>query len=334
MLKKNDYSPSITSLKNLNIHYTLDFPSEVYTLVQLESGLILIGLGDGSIYFYKVENITKHFFILKADENPILNIIELKNGSIVCTTNAPSICTISEHPQNKNEYQVEKRINTKSQGKQINKIIELDNEKLISVDNAYISLWSNKFDLIKEKKINSPIIDVIELNKKKFVCAMPMKKCVRYYENENLNQKYEIKNIKFIQNVEFNNIFCILNDELLFIGGCFGCIYLVNVKYNEFVANVKLGDERQIITSVYNLSNGDLLCGGSLVIDDSNKVVDVVSDLIQYKYKQYQNYFREIYRKKGIHSNIIRDLKEIINYKKMKEIITISLDGKVILLNE
>ena len=111
-------------------------------------------------------------------------------------------------------------------------------------------------------------------------------------------------------------------------------IYLVNIKYNEFVANVKLGDERKIITSVYNLPNGDLLCGGSLVIDDSNKVVDVVSDLIQYKYKQYQNYFREVYRKKGIHSNIIRDLKEIINYKKMKEIVTVSLDGKVILLNE
>lgn len=334
MLKKNDYSPSITSLKNLNIHYILNFPSEVYTLVQLENGLILIGLGNGSIYFYKVENITKHFFILKADENPILNIRELKNGSIICTTNAPSICVISEHPQNKNEYQVEKRINTKYQGKQINKIIELENENLISVDNVYISLWSNKFNLMKEKKINSPIIDVIELNKKKFVCAMPMKRCVKYYENENLNQKYEIKNIKFIENIEFNNIFSILNDELLFIGGCFGCIYLVNIKYNEFVANVKLGDERQIITSVYNLPNGDLLCGGSLVIDDNNKVIDVVSDLIQYKYKQYQNYFREIYRKKGIHSNIIRDLKEIINYKKMKEIVSVSLDGKVILLNE
>ena len=63
-MKKNDYSPSITSLKNLNIHYTLDFPSEVYTLVQLESGLILIGLGDGSIYFYKVENITKHLYVI------------------------------------------------------------------------------------------------------------------------------------------------------------------------------------------------------------------------------------------------------------------------------
>jgi len=334
MLKRNEYGPPITSLKNLNIHYTLSFPSEVYTLVQLERGLILIGLGDGSIYFYKVENITNHFFILKADENPIINILELKNGSLICTTNTPSICIINEHPQNKNEYQVAKRINTKSQGKQINKLIELENENLISVDNTYISLWSNKLDLIKEKKINSPIIDAIELNKKKFVCALPLKKCVRYYEKDNLNQKYEIKNIKFIQNIEINNIFCILNDELLFIGGCFGCIYLVNIKYNEFVANVKLEDERQIITSVYNLPNGDLLCGGSLVIDDSNKVVDVVSDLIQYKYKQYQNYFREIYRKKGLHSNIIRDLKEIINYKKMKEIVSVSLDGKVILLNQ
>ena len=56
MLKSN-YDSSITSLKKINIHYTLNLPSEIYTLIQLENGLILIGLGDGSLYIYNRENV-------------------------------------------------------------------------------------------------------------------------------------------------------------------------------------------------------------------------------------------------------------------------------------
>lgn len=331
---KNNTEYAITSLKTINIHYTINFPSEVYTLIQLENNFILAGLGNGSLYFFNVNNIQKPFFILNVDDTPITNILQLKNGTIVCATKNPSICTIVEHPQNKNEYEVDKRINIKIQGHQINKIIELENNNIISIDNAYISLWSNKFDLIKEKKINSPIIDIILLNKNKFVCALPLKKCLKYFESEKLNQEYEIKNIKFIQSLDLNNIFCILNDEFLFVGGCLGCIYLINLKYKEFVANIKLRNEKEIITSVYNLVNGDLLCGGSLVFDDNNnKVVKVESDLIQFQYRQYKNSFKEIARKKGLHENIIRDIKEIINHKKMKEVVTVSLDGTIILLN-
>ena len=309
---KNNTEYAITSLKTINIHYTINFPSEVYTLIQLENNFILAGLGNGSLYFFNVNNIQKPFFILNVDDTPITNILQLKNGTIVCATKNPSICTIVEHPQNKNEYEVDKRINIKIQGHQINKIIELENNNIISIDNAYISLWSNKFDLIKEKKINSPIIDIILLNKNKFVCALPLKKCLKYFESEKLNQEYEIKNIKFIQSLDLNN----------------------NLIYKEFVANIKLRNEKEIITSVYNLINGDLLCGGSLVFDDNNnKVVKVESDLIQFQYRQYKNSFKEIARKKGLHENIIRDIKEIINHKKMKEVVTVSLDGTIILLN-
>ena len=201
MLKTN-YDSSITSLKNINIHHTIDLPSEVYTLVQLENGLILIGLGNGEIYIFKKENILKPSFILKVDNNPILNILELKNESLICTSNNPSIYILKENPKNSVEYEIIKKINSKSQGQQINKIIELPNENLISIDNAFITLWSNKFDLKKEKKINSPIIDIISLNKKIVACSLPFKNCITYFENEKLNQEYDFKNIKFIHTTD------------------------------------------------------------------------------------------------------------------------------------
>ena len=84
---------------------------------------------------------------------------------------------------------------------------------------------------------------------------------------------------------------------------------------------------------MYNLVNVNLLCGGSFVVDNDNKLVKVDSDLVQYEYRQYQNAFTEISRKKGIHSNIIRIIIEIINHKEMKELVTVSLDGNVIIWN-
>ena len=330
---KNHYDSSITSIKRINIHHTLNLPSEIYTLIQLENSLILIGLGNGSLYIYKKENILEPAYVLKVDKHPIVNILQLKDDTIICTSNFPSIFILKENPQNKVEYEISKKISTKSQGKQINKIISLPNDNLVLIDNVFITLWTNKLELKKEKKINTPIIDIISINKKTLACALPLKKAIIYLENEKLNQEYEFKNIKFIDSIDFNNIFSIINDELLFVGGCLGCIYLINLHHKEFVANIYLANNKEIITSVYNLVNGNLLCGGSFVVGNDNKLVKVDSDLVQYEYRQYQNAFTEISRKKGIHSNIIRNITEIINHKEMKELVTVSLDGNVIIWN-
>ena len=330
---KNNYDSSITSIKRINIHHTLNLPSEIYTLIQLENSLILIGLGNGSLYIYKKENILQPAYVLKVDKHPIVNILQLKDDTIICTSNFPSIFILKENPQNKVEYEISKKINTKSQGKQINKIINLPNDNLVLIDNVFITLWTNKLELKKEKKINSPIIDIISINKKIIACALPLKKTIIYLENEKLSQEYEFKDIKFIDSIDFNNIFSTINDELLFVGGCLGCIYLINLHHKEFVANIYLANDKEIITSAYNLVNGNLLCGGSFVVDNDNKLVKVDSDLVQYEYRQYQNAFKEISRKKGIHSNIIRNITEIINHKEMKELVTVSLDGNVIIWN-
>ena len=327
MLKANIDS-SITSLSKMHLFNKFNFPSEVYTVVQLNNGTILEGLGNGSIYFFMNDNLINPSNILNVDKFPITNIIQLENNSIICSSNSPSLFIIKENPQIKNEYEIIKKKNTKSYPQQnINKIIELPNENLIYIDNYFITMTKNDLSLIKEKKINSPIIDIILINKKTVVCALPAKKSIIYFETEKLNQEKEIKNIKFLQTVDFNNIFCILNHELLFVGGCLGCIYLISLKNTNFIAHLNLVNNREIITSVYNLKNGDLACGVSIVEDINDKVVGVISDLVQFEYKEYQNSFQEIHRLKKLHSNIIRVVKEIINHKGMKILISASLDG-------
>ena len=105
------------------------------------------------------------------------------------------------------------------------------------------------------------------------------------------------------------------------------------MRHKEFIANVNLINNKEIITSEYNLVNGNLVCGVGLITDDNNKLIKVDSDLIQYEYKQYQNSIKEISRKKEVHSNIIRKILEIINHKDMKELVSVSLDRTIIIWN-
>ena len=330
MLKQKCDS-SVRNLDTIHLHHLINLNSEVYSYIQLENTLIIIGLGNGTINYFNKEDLFNPFFILHLDNHPISNITPIPNNLIACSSNKPTIFIVGEDPQNRGEYEIKNKINLKNSANQINKIVSLENSNILTIDNCFISLWSSNFDIIREKKINSPIVDLLLLKKKKFVCALPLKQCLTFYEHEKLTETYNIKDIKFISCVDFNNILCLFSDEdLILVGGCLGSIYLVNLKYKEFIANIKLENTKGIVTSVYQLVNGDFVCGVSQVFaDEAGENVKVSSDLVQYQYRALSNSFREISRKKDIHSNIIRIIIEIINHKEMKELITASLDGSV-----
>ena len=331
MLKQKCDS-SIRNLNTIHLHHLISLNSEIYSYIQLENSLlIIIGLGNGTINYFHKEDLFNPFFILHLDNQPITNIAPISNNLIACSSSKPAIYIVGEHPQNQGEYEIKNKINIKNTSVQINKIVSLENSKILTIDNCFLSLWSSNFDIIKEKKINSPIVDLVLLKKKNFVCALPLKQSLTFFEHEKLSETYNIKDIKFISCVDFNNILCLFSDEdLLFVGGCLGSIYLVNLKYKEFIANIKLENLKGIVTSVYQLVNGDFVCGVSQVFaDEQGENVKVCSDMVQYQFKSLSNSFKEISRKNEIHSNIIRVIIEILNHKEMKEIITASLDGNI-----
>ena len=74
------------------------------------------------------------------------------------------------------------------------------------------------------------------------------------------------------------------------------------------------------------MSNGDLLCGTSLVIKDPETQKEYInSSLAQYRLEN--KIFQEIYRKSDAHENIIKKICEIVNHKGISEIGTISFDS-------
>lgn len=328
---KQQCDSSIRNLSTIHLHHLINMNSEIYSYIQIEENMIIIGLGNGTLNFFHKEDLFNPFFVLNLGKNPITSLYAFDKKIIASSSTQPTIFIIGEHPQNRGEYEIKKKINLKNASTQINKIKQLENSKIITIDNCFINLWSNNFELIKEKKINSPIVDILLLKKNKFVCALPLKQCLTFYEPEKIAETYNIKDIKFINCVDFNNILCLFADEdLILVGGCLGCVYLVNLKYKEFIATINLENRKGIVTAVYQLVNGDFVCGVSQIFaDESGENVKVQSDLVQYRYRAMNNSFKEINRKKEIHTNIIRIIFEIINHKEMKELISGSLDGNI-----
>ena len=137
---------------------------------------------------------------------------------------------------------------------------------------------------------------------------------------------YEIKNIKFFEDINFGNILYKINKDLLVIGGCMWYVYLVSLKNKQFVININIRYKNEIITAMYRMNNWDLLCGTSMLVNDINtKNKCICSNLVQYRYEN--NIFKEIYRKANAHDDVIKRVCKIINHSGISEIGTISLDS-------
>ena len=139
-------------------------------------------------------------------------------------------------------------------------------------------------------------------------------------------QSYEIKNIKFFEDINYGNLICKINKDFIVVGGCMGIVYLVSLRNKQFVANINIRYKNEIITAMYRMNNGDLLCGTSMLLNEETTQNEyIVSNLVQYRYDN--KVFKEIYRKPNAHEDVIKRVCEIINHRGISEIGSISLDS-------
>lgn len=327
---ENKQNEAIQNIQNINIHYQNEQETSILSIIQLDSGLILLGLSNGVVNFYLQTNLREVNSTLTVDNAPIYSMVQLPDDLIICSTGGPNLCVLQESPLRPKRYDVKEKIKANRLAGQINKIINLSNDILISGDNIYISLWVKKsgfkFNLIKSLKIGSPIVDLLIVGSNIVACAVPKKQNVIFIDSDKLTQTYIINNLKFVNDLIFSNILVKLQKDLLIIGGTKGIIYLVNLKNKNLVANIKLRFPEEIISSMARMSNGNLLCGTSIILEEKNsKGKKIVSDLVQYIYEP--KCFHEIHRKENVHSNIIINAIEVSNHRGIKEIGTISLDN-------
>ena len=319
---------SIENISRVNVHHQSNTSSPIYSLLQLESGVVVIGLYNGFLYFYAQNALKNPYSSLKIDKFPINSIIQVQDDQLLCTSGS-LIYLIFENNLKKLDYNKKEKIVVGNIFGKINKILLLPDDSLIIGDNKFISLYKKKgkkINYIKQIKVGSPILDLVIIQSNLVLAASPEKKSLFFIDLDKFGQNYEINNIKFFQDISFGNIIIKIEKDLLVIGGCVGIVYLISLKNKQMVANVNIRYKNEIITAMHRMNNGDLLCATSMILRDENTKNDYIcTNLVQYRYEN--NIFKEISRKENAHDDVVKRVCEIINHRGIGEIGTISLDS-------
>lgn len=326
---KNDYSAKliIDDISTINIHHYYNTEIPVCSIIQLDSGKIAVGLYNGSIIFFTATNLDEPYLCFKIGQFPIYSMLQIEDNEIICAS-GPNLYLINDNKKNSNFDKKEKIENENLHGN-INKILLMYDKSILIADDKYISLFNlekKNLNLIRHIKINAPIMNLYLIQSTLLLAIVPSLHKVLFLEPEKLVKTYEIQNIKFYEGMRFDNIICRISKDLIVIGGCIGYVYLINLKHKQLIANASIRYKNEIITSIYLIKNGDLVCGTSMIMKENETQQEYVcSNLVQFRYEN--QIFKEIHRKKNVHEDIIQKIFEIVNHKGINEFATISLDG-------
>ena len=328
---KNDFSTKlmIDDISKINIHHHCDTDFPACSIIQLESGTIAVGLFSGSIIFFHAANLDEPYLCFKVDEYPIYSLLQVEDDQLLCNSGK---CIYMIYDSKKDLYFDKKeKINNENLYGNINKIILTYDKSILIGDDKYISLFHQSkktFNLIKHLKVNAPIMNLTLVKINLLLATIPKLQKVIFCEPEKLVKTYEIQNIKFYEGINYNNIICRISKDLIVIGGCMGCIYLVNLKNKQLIANVGIRYKNEVITCIYLINNGDIVCGTSMIINKNNTQQEYIcANLVQFRYEN--QVFKEVHRKKNVHEDVISKIIEIVNHKGINEFATISYDGSL-----
>lgn len=327
MLKSIKIEISIENISRINVHHQSKTLSPIYSILQLESGIVVIGLYNGSLNFYSQTNLDNPYSTLNIDKFPINSIIQVQDDQLLCNS-GPFIYLIFENNLKKLDYNKKEKIALGNINGVINKVLSLPDDSFLIGDNKFISLYKKKgtkMNYIKQLKINSPVIDLMLIQSNEILAVSPQRKCLIFIDLDKFIQNYEIKNLKFYNDMKFGNLICKINKDLIIIGGLLGSVYIISLKNKQFVANVNIRYKNEVITAMYRMNNGDLLCGNSMLIKDESQKEYICCNLVQYRYENH--IFKEIYRITNSHEDVIQRICQIINHRGIGEIGTISLDS-------
>ena len=326
---KNDLSTKliIDDISKINIHHQYNTNCPVYSIIQLDSGIIAIGLHNGSIIFFKANNLEEPYLCVKVDEFPVYSVLQIEDDELICNS-GQNLYLLYETKMKYNFDKKEKIINENLHGN-INSILLMYDKSILIGDDKYISLFhkeKKKLKLIKHLKVNAPIMNLNLIQTNLLLATVPSLQKIIFCDAEKLINTYELKNIKFYKGIKYNNIICRISKDLIAIGGCMGSIYLVNLKNKHLIANVNIRYKNEIITCIHLIENGDIVCGTSMILKDNDTQREYICpNIVQFRYDN--QVFREVRRKKNVHEDVIEKIIEIVNHKGINEFATVSIDG-------
>jgi len=283
-----------TNITTLKIH-----TNGVNCLTVLNDGRLVSGSYDNSIIIYNKETYQPNI-IIQEHEGAVFCLIQLKNGILASCSNDK---TIKLFNIKENEYELIQILNLHSN--YVNTILELSNNYLISCSDDETIIFYIKKD-IKYKKYYSItsgyVNNIIETKQNEIVYSTWGE--INFFDINKRKNKSIIKNI----NASWNS-FCMINNDLLLIGGE-NMIYIINVNKYKKIRQIDIPNSGYIYATCKLNSN-------IIIIGDKN------GNLMKWRIEKDNIIL--ISKKQNAHKNYITVILNLFN----RNIVTSSYDGTI-----
>ena len=185
------------------------------------------------------------------------------------------------------------------------KVIEIKENELISISwDQTMKIWKinkkKEFLCFKTLKIQNTIsyCNIIKLNNKQFCTSVCDENCLKFWNSENYSNNNIIYNIEITWNL---NSMCLLNDDLLCIGGInSNGFYLIQVSTQTIIKKI-VGPKN--IISLFKCEINTILC----VVEDEFKNNNI------FKFRFKNGNFEKIFEKEKTHDKIVYSCIEFKN---------------------
>ena len=146
----------IDDISQINIHHFYDAKIPVCNIIQLDSGIIAIGLSSGNLIFFSATNLDEPYLCLGIDKFPIYSLLQIEDDQLICSS-GQNIYLLFDTKKDGNFDKKEKIQNENLNGN-VNKIISTYDKSIIIGDDKYISLFQKD-----KKKLNFRYLILLQL---------------------------------------------------------------------------------------------------------------------------------------------------------------------------
>ena len=265
-------------------------------LSQLNDGRLISCGNDGLLNIYQKDSYEIQLSI-KKHSDWIYSFTQLNDGRIITCSKDNSMNIIKLIEEDK--YQIDQTLRHTDY---VYKVIEIKENKLISVScDKTMKVWKlNKENKYENKKTipfqnSESFCNILRLNENEFVTSSCNDKCIKFWNSKDYSYITTIDNIETPWTLK---AMCLLEDDILCVGGQKKGFYLIQISTHQLIQNILAP---KTIYAINECLNGLFLCS----IEDENGN----SCLVKYQYENKN--LKKIFEKEKAHNNYIYSCVEL-----------------------
>ena len=277
-------------LTKINIQEKINTRNIPTSVNSFQNDKIMVTFFGGKLIIYSIDLVKYSFnelLYIKEFSHNTYSTIEMKeNKNVICVCGYPGIKLIEVSINNlngkeNNSYKVIQYFDCSEYNKEILKVIELNNESLISISTDYLLFWNknstknNEYEINKNKDINYAkyenllqITNVLKIDEDNIAILKQSnsnltKSSVDFIEVKNAKSNDQPENVKIIDLKitpldSNNNNLCLINDDIkMFAVGCANGLGILSGKNKELL---------QFIEFENTIKNIDVYFDNSLIL--------------------------------------------------------------------